>query len=50
MRQHQTERDEGVVPELSIVIPCYNEAESLPHTLETLLPALESAVGERWRV
>ncbi|NJN97094.1 MAG: glycosyltransferase family 2 protein [Anaerolineales bacterium] len=28
-------------PQLSIVLPIYNEAESLPHLLEELVPALE---------
>ena len=37
-------------PDLSIVIPCYNEEESLPHTLEVLLPALEHAAGDAWEV
>jgi glycosyltransferase involved in cell wall biosynthesis len=29
-------------PQLSIVLPIYNEAESLPHLLEELVPALEA--------
>ena len=37
-------------PDLSIVIPCYNEEESLPHTLEVLVPALEHAAGDAWEV
>lgn len=32
----------GSVPQLSIVLPIYNEAESLPHLLGELVPALES--------
>lgn len=29
-------------PQLSVVLPIYNEAESLPHLLEELVPALEA--------
>lgn len=30
-------------PHLSIILPIYNEAESLPHLLEELIPALEAS-------
>jgi len=33
---------EAARPQLSIVLPIYNEAESLPHLLEELVPALEA--------
>jgi glycosyltransferase involved in cell wall biosynthesis len=36
-------------PELSLVIPCYNEAESIPYTLPALLAAFEKA-GRRLEI
>jgi glycosyltransferase involved in cell wall biosynthesis len=33
---------EAAQPQLSIVLPIYNEAESLPHLLKELVPALEA--------
>lgn len=36
-------------PQLSIVLPIYNEAESLPHLLEELVPALE-ATGRTFEI
>ncbi|MBI1881515.1 MAG: glycosyltransferase family 2 protein [Chloroflexi bacterium] len=36
-------------PQLSIVLPVYNEAESLPHLLEELVPALE-ATGRTFEI
>lgn len=36
-------------PQLSIVLPIYNEAESLPHLLEELAPALE-ATGRTFEI
>ncbi len=38
------------VPLLSVVVPCYNEADNLAHVFEALIPALEEAVGERWEL
>lgn len=37
-------------PVLSIVIPAYNEATSLPPHLEILVPLLNSVIGDRWEV
>ncbi len=37
------------LPQLSIVLPIYNEAESLPHLLEELVPALE-ATGRTFEI
>jgi glycosyltransferase involved in cell wall biosynthesis len=36
-------------PQLSIVLPIYNEAESLPHLLDELVPALE-ALGQTFEI
>ena len=36
--------------QLSLVIPCFNEQEALPHLLEALLPVLEREVGPHWEV
>ncbi len=36
-------------PKLSIVLPIYNEAQSLPHLLEELTPALE-AIGKSYEI
>ncbi|SDC66677.1 glycosyltransferase family 2 protein [Paraburkholderia lycopersici] len=33
-------------PELTIVVPCYNEREALPHTIEVLTQKLAQLVGE----
>jgi polyisoprenyl-phosphate glycosyltransferase len=35
---------------LTVVIPCYNEEESLPHLLQQLMPHLEEATGSAWEV
>jgi dolichol-phosphate mannosyltransferase len=35
---------------LSVVIPCYNEEESLPHLLAQLTPHLEDATAGAWEV
>lgn len=37
-------------PQLSIVIPCFNEEECLPHTLAELTPALDAAVDGSWEL
>jgi glycosyltransferase involved in cell wall biosynthesis len=39
----------GPAPQLSIVLPIYNEAESLPHLLPELVPALE-ATGRTFEI
>ena len=36
-------------PQLSIILPIYNEAESLPHLLDELVPALE-ALGQTFEI
>jgi len=36
--------------QLSLVVPCFNEQEALPHLLEALLPVLEREVGPCWEV
>ena len=36
--------------QLSLVVPCFNEQEALPHLLEALLPVLEREVGACWEV
>ncbi|MCK6628108.1 MAG: glycosyltransferase family 2 protein [Anaerolineae bacterium] len=41
--------DGATPPQLSIVLPIYNEAESLPHLLEELVPALE-ATGRTFEI
>ena len=35
---------------LSVVVPCFNEQEALPHLLEALIPVLEREVGPCWEV
>jgi glycosyltransferase involved in cell wall biosynthesis len=37
-------------PVLSVVIPCYNEEESLPGLVQTLVPHLERAVAGAWEI
>ena len=37
-------------PELSIVIPCYNEEDCLSHMLAALVPALERGTGGSWEI
>ena len=37
-------------PALSIVVPCYNEEEQLPHTLAALIPKLEQTMSGRWEL
>lgn len=36
--------------QLSLIIPCFNEQEALPHLLEALIPVLEREVGACWEV
>jgi polyisoprenyl-phosphate glycosyltransferase len=38
------------LPPLCVVVPCYNEQESLPALVDNLTPALEQATGGSWRV
>lgn len=40
---------EVIKPQLSIVLPIYNEEESLPHLLAELVPALE-ATGRTFEI
>jgi len=40
---------QGPGPELSLIIPCYNEAESIPYTLPALCAAFEQA-GKRLEI
>lgn len=37
-------------PQLSLVVPCFNEQEALPHLLEALIPVLERDLGACWEV
>ncbi len=41
---------DSVQPELSVVVPCYNEEEALPRALEAIVAALKAAVGDRWEL
>ena len=36
--------------QLSLVVPCFNEQEALPHLLEALIPMLEREAGPHWEV
>lgn len=38
------------LPRFCVVIPCYNEEESIPVLVERLVPALESATGGSWQI
>ena len=53
-RERLRQGDDGdvrpaVLPTLSIVVPCFNEADVLPHLRERLVASLE-ALGVRWQV
>jgi dolichol-phosphate mannosyltransferase len=37
-------------PIFSVVIPCFNEQEALPHTITVLIPALDSLTGGSWEI
>ncbi len=39
-----------VPPKFCVVIPCYNEEESIPALVENLTPHLEKATGGAWRI
>ena len=38
------------IPKLCVIIPCFNEQESIPVLVERLVPALESATGGGWSI
>lgn len=38
------------LPKFCVVIPCYNEEESIPNLVEKLVPALEAATQGSWRI
>src|SRR3954465_7862705 len=38
------------LPDLCVVIPCFNEEESLPVLVEKLAPVLETATGGSWTI
>ncbi len=40
----------GRVPDLSVVVPCFNEEEALPAFFEAILPYLDSAVNGNWEI
>lgn len=44
------EQSRGLVPELSVVLPCFNERENLPPLVERLRPVLERITGGRFEV
>ena len=37
-------------PEFSLVVPCYNEEDALPHFFAAAIPALEEMTGGSWRI
>lgn len=39
-----------VLPKLCVVIPCYNEEESIPVLVERLTPVLEAGTGGLWSI
>ena len=38
------------LPKFCVVIPCYNEQESIPVLVEKLVPALETATAGEWQI
>jgi polyisoprenyl-phosphate glycosyltransferase len=38
------------LPKFCVVIPCYNEEESIPELVERLVPALEAATSGSWQI
>src|SRR5512147_1684230 len=36
--------------EFTLVVPCYNEEEALPHFFAAAIPALEEMTQGRWRI
>jgi polyisoprenyl-phosphate glycosyltransferase len=38
------------LPKFCVIIPCYNEEESIPVLVEKLIPALEAATAGSWRL
>lgn len=35
---------------LSLVVPCYNEEDALPHLIATMVPLLEKSIGTDWEI
>ena len=42
--------DSQPLPKFCVVIPCYNEQESIPVLVERLVPALEQATAGSWQI
>ncbi|MEZ0389751.1 MAG: glycosyltransferase, partial [Verrucomicrobium sp.] len=42
--------DSAAFPKLCVVIPCYNEQESIPVLVEKLTPVLEAETGGSWQI
>ncbi len=38
------------IPKFCVIIPCYNEEESIPVLVERLVPAMEAATTGSWRI
>ncbi len=42
--------EQARLPDFSVVVPCYNEQEVLPHTIEALVTTLDEAIGSDWEL
>ena len=40
----------GTEIDFSLVVPCYNEEDALPHFFAAAIPALEQMTSGRWRI
>lgn len=48
--EHACTTETPAIPELSVVVPCFNEEQVLPALLERLPRALTEAAGSDWEI